>query len=243
MTASVEHSGAAGLNAEGDLARDKRHVIMEGTRDLSDQDQHIFLHIKGFGIVSPIMVGGECIGSIRYDKSVIGGSSQDLIRGDDRDNTFKGMDGSDILVGNGGDDVLDGGRDNDYLVPGPGADVLTGGAGRDMFWFHRLSDAKGDLITDFNRSEGDRIQFSFDDSVSYAASQPGYVQDPERPMPLPLNGTTPAPNTLWYMPSENGRDVVLYGDSDGDISTHEVEINLQGVTHIQDSDVQFTYYT
>ncbi|NKD76739.1 hypothetical protein HEQ60_03015 [Haematospirillum sp. H1815] len=109
MTASVEHSGAAGLNAEGDVARDKRPVLMEGTRDLSNQDQPIFVQIKGFGIVSPIIVGGERIGSIGYDKSVIGGSSRD------------------------------------------------------------------------------RIDFSFDDSVSYAASQPGYVQDPERLTSLLLN--------------------------------------------------------
>ncbi|WP_209315624.1 MULTISPECIES: hypothetical protein [unclassified Haematospirillum] len=243
MTVSVEHSGVAGLNAEGDVARDKRHVIMEGTRDLSDQDQPIFVQIKGFGIVSPILVAGERVGSIRYDKSVIGGSSHDVLKGDDRDNTLKGMDGEDILVGNGGNDTLDGGPDDDYLLSGPGADVLTGGSGRDIFSFHRLSNTKGDIITDFNRSEGDRIHFSFDHSVTHAASQLGYVQDPEKPTPLPLNGTTPAPNTLWYTPSGNGRDVVLYGDSDGDISTHEVEITLQGVTHIQDSDIQFNYYT
>ncbi|WP_272487515.1 hypothetical protein [Haematospirillum sp. 15-248] len=243
MTVSVEHSGVAGLNAEGDVARDKRHVIMEGTRDLSDQDQRVLVQIKGFGIVSPIIVGDERIGSIRYDKNVIGGSSGDILRGDDRDNILKGMDGRDILVGNGGNDILDGGPGDDYLVPGPGADVLTGGTGYDVFVFNRLSHSKGDIITDFNRSEYDEIHFSFDHSVSYAASQPGYVQDPEKPMRLPLNGTTPAPNTLWYTPSENGRDVVLYGDSDGDISTHEVEITLQGVAHIQDSDIQFNYYT
>ena len=69
------------------------------------------------------------------DKIVNKGSTGVQIRADE---------GNDRLTGGSGNDLLDGGADND---------VLTGGGGADRFW---MSEGK-DVITDFNRDEGDTI--------------------------------------------------------------------------------------
>ena len=58
------------------------------------------------------------------------------------------------IIGNSGSNILDGGDG--------GRDVLTGGAGADQFRFssrpHDFSAGAGDVITDFNPSENDRIR-------------------------------------------------------------------------------------
>jgi VCBS repeat-containing protein len=67
-----------------------------------------------------------------------------------------GSEANDFLIASGAGDTLVGGGGNDRLVGGGGADVLSGGLGADQFVFGpHLGD---DLITDFNRSQGDHIQ-------------------------------------------------------------------------------------
>jgi hypothetical protein len=168
-------------------------------------------------------------------KNVTGGSASDNIRADSQDNTLKGM---------GGRDILDGGPGADFLVGGPGADTITGGTGADRFVYWNTSDTKGDVITDFSHEQGDTIRFIFSERVEYAFNHRSddYVPDPEHPMRLPLKGTEPAANALWYQQADNGQGIVLYGDSDGNPATHEIEIALQGVTSLQSSDVVFEYW-
>ncbi|MEM7317571.1 MAG: FG-GAP-like repeat-containing protein, partial [Pseudomonadota bacterium] len=79
---------------------------------------------------------------------------------------YKG--GGDTLLGGSGRDSLFGGEANDYLISGIGDDMMTGGADADTFVFgHIRTDAGGtathlfhghDIITDFSRENGDRIQ-------------------------------------------------------------------------------------
>lgn len=82
---------------------------------------------------------------------VTGSTGDDTYAGTRFGDTVHGLGGADRLSGRGGADDLDGGR---------GTDILTGGAGRDTFIFGSVSEAKGDRITDFDRSERDQIDLS-----------------------------------------------------------------------------------
>lgn len=86
------------------------------------------------------------------DKSY-GGAGTDTL-----DETVQDDGANDHLYGEADNDTLRGGSGNDWLFGGTGADTLAGGAGRDSFWFTTAPD--GDAITDFNRTEGDRILLS-----------------------------------------------------------------------------------
>jgi len=111
-----------------------------------------------------------------------GGSGQDILFGGQDDDNLFGGDGDDTLYGgnlslftpdsdtgnddldggNGNDSLL-GGQGNDFLIGGKGNDSLTGGAGADEFYFgkafevFRASELGIDTITDFSRSQGDKI--------------------------------------------------------------------------------------
>jgi Ca2+-binding RTX toxin-like protein len=75
---------------------------------------------------------------------VLGGLDNDILTGDDADNTLSGGPGNDVLTGNGGDDVLSGDADNDTFdesttVLGAGGDTFNGGAGTDTVDYHSRS--------------------------------------------------------------------------------------------------------
>ncbi len=65
--------------------------------------------------------------------------------------------GNDTLTGGNGNDNLAGSSGNDVLIGGNGSDILTGGVGADKFRFNVKSEGI-DLIKDFNRGEGDKIE-------------------------------------------------------------------------------------
>jgi hypothetical protein len=86
--------------------------------------------------------------------------------------TISGTNGNDVLSGRSGNDVLKGGAGDDTLVGGRGYDHLTGGAGADRFVFNSLSD-RGDRITDFDASKGDKIDVSaLLDAYGYKGTDP-----------------------------------------------------------------------
>jgi len=79
------------------------------------------------------------------------------------DNLINGNAAANELRGEGGNDTLDGKAGNDRLDGGAGRDQLTGGTGADRFRFSTaggFGTAQADRITDFSRSEGDRIELS-----------------------------------------------------------------------------------
>ena len=84
------------------------------------------------------------------------------LQGGKNDDRLISWNGDDTLVGGQGDDTLIGGSGADLLTGGAGADVLTGGSGADTYVFTAQDWAQGDVITDFNASEGDKIQFDLD---------------------------------------------------------------------------------
>lgn len=123
------------------------------------------------------------------DDKLYGGEGNDELRGGDGDNWLSGGPGDDTLYGDGagdelyggpGDDTLYGGAGDDQqlyggpgddelysgggdalLSGGPGDDELTGGGGADIFRFApgHSSGGDGDVITDFDFGDGDRLMF------------------------------------------------------------------------------------
>ena len=77
------------------------------------------------------------------------------------------------VEGGNGADRIDGWYGDDILVGGAGADTLTGGFGADRFVFTAIADfgrsGTLDRITDFSRTEGDRIDLSAIDPDAGAA--------------------------------------------------------------------------
>ncbi|TGN62043.1 glycosyl hydrolase family protein [Paracoccus liaowanqingii] len=90
------------------------------------------------------------------------------LTGNPGNNRLDGGTGTDVLDGGDGNDTLLGGEDNDWLIGGLGKDLLTGSMGADHFVFLSTADsgptaAARDVMTDFSRSQGDKIDFSFID--------------------------------------------------------------------------------
>lgn len=98
--------------------------------------------------------------------TLLGGIGNDRLFGGDGTDILNGGDGDDVLNGGLGDDNLAGGNGNDALLGGLGKDVLTGGIGADVFSFYGAADSGvgagiRDVISDFNRSQGDKVQLLF----------------------------------------------------------------------------------
>lgn len=97
-------------------------------------------------------------GPTEGDDNLLGTSGDDnvqLLGGNDR---YDGLGGNDVINGGYGNDTLLGGAGNDSLFGFYGSDTMTGGTGADTFlvtWLNNPGDV--DVITDFNRAEGDQI--------------------------------------------------------------------------------------
>ena len=91
---------------------------------------------------------------------------------------LSGGQGWDQLYGNAGANVLQGWNGNDLLVGRGGKDTLTGGAGADHFQFTAVGDsvvgANADRITDFTRTQGDKIDLAGIDANTGAAGDQAF---------------------------------------------------------------------
>jgi Ca2+-binding RTX toxin-like protein len=88
------------------------------------------------------------------------------------------LSGKDEISGGRYDDHLSGFNGNDTLTGGGGADWLSGGKGADRFVFKSVADSRGynnDYITDFSRSQGDRIDLSKIDARSGVAGNQAFT--------------------------------------------------------------------
>lgn len=115
----------------------------------------------GFG--DDWVVGGRD-GDVLY-----GDGGQDLVYGNLGDDTCFGGGGADTVRGGQGNDVVQGGAGNDFVAGDLGLDTLTGGAGADVFY--SFGSGGADVITDFDRAEGDVIQLEA--GSSWSAAQRG----------------------------------------------------------------------
>ncbi len=102
------------------------------------------------------------------DNLIVGTEGSDDLVSGNKIHALSGRGGNDTLTGKGTADYLDGGdgRDqlfgmggDDLLHGGPGIDQLWGGDGADTFRVTSLGDGR-DIVRDFDRTEGDRIDLS-----------------------------------------------------------------------------------
>jgi Ca2+-binding RTX toxin-like protein len=89
--------------------------------------------------------------------NLVGTSTNDILFGGLGADTLIGGLGNDTLIGGLGNDILFGGLGADTLTGGLGADTLTGGLSADTFVFNSKFEGI-DIIKDFQRTEGDKIQ-------------------------------------------------------------------------------------
>ncbi|MEF1311505.1 type I secretion C-terminal target domain-containing protein, partial [Vibrio mytili] len=96
--------------------------------------------------------------------SVTASAGSPLGVGSDGDDVLNGTASADILLGGEGNDIISGDTGEDIIVGGLGNDILTGGGDGDVFVWTQMASAV-DSVTDFNASEGDKLEFRdlFDD--------------------------------------------------------------------------------
>ncbi|QTP58314.1 hypothetical protein HNO53_06055 [Billgrantia antri] len=142
--------------------------------------------------------------------------------------TLTGTDSDDTLNGLRGDDYLTGGAGNDRLVGGSGADTLTGGAGADIFAYLSTWDStpqRQDTLLDFNRLEGDRIDFSAIDANSELEGTQAFTWRGEEG--FSGNGGELRNSGNYLQADVNGDGVV------------DLQLAVLGVNALEDSDVIF----
>lgn len=117
---------------------------------------------------------------------------------------------SDRLEGNTASNILKGGAGNDRLYGGSGADKLYGGTGADTFIFKKISESTmtvRDMIYDFSRSQGDKINLSAIDADTVSSGDQAFTFVGEKAF-------TQTAGELRYTHA-NG-DSYIYGDVNGD---------------------------
>ena len=106
-----------------------------------------------------------------------GNSGSNTLTGTEAEDTLLGLGGNDTLLGGGGNDALEGGSGADRLTGGLGGDSLSGGAGADRFIFESISDSRpdsADVITDFSRTQNDRIELHDIDANSLSSGNQNF---------------------------------------------------------------------
>lgn len=154
--------GGAGSDTLRGGAGDDRIAPGTGLDSLSGGAGFDTLVLSGSGLPAIVDLTLDRMGRLQtgawFDgfEAVLGGRSDDRLRGNVGANLLAGSAGHDLLVGRAGADTLSGGSGADTLIGGEGDDVLTGGAGADSFCFNLRSGA--DRITDF-RAASDSLTF------------------------------------------------------------------------------------
>ncbi len=155
----------------------------------------------------------------RTDPGTLG---DDVITGTDGNDELSGGAGNDTIAGLGGNDLLNGEADNDTLRGGAGTDILTGGTGADAFiWDSRFETAIGsarDVVTDFLRTDGDKINISAIDANPVLAGDQAFV--------LVANFSGAAGQLRF----DTAADVLQF-DINGD-GVSDFEIGLPGVANV-----------
>jgi Ca2+-binding RTX toxin-like protein len=152
-----------------------------------------------------------------------GGKGADEIHAKGGNDLVTGGAGNDTLYGEAGNDTLVGGDGNDVLLGGNGLNVLTGGGGADTFVF-RAGDFEGGvtknsaLITDFSRTQGDKLDLRGLDANTATAGDDAFK----------LIGGDAFHKVAGELRYElSGNTVILLGDTNGD-GLADIRIVLTG---------------
>jgi hemolysin type calcium-binding protein len=176
------------------------------------------------GVIIDLLAGTSSGGHAQGDtligiEAVIGTSFADRLTGDAANNRLDGEDGSDTLLGGEGRDTIRGGSvfgesaaAADRITGGKDADILNGDAGGDLFVYLAVRDSgvdpsKRDLIADFSRAQGDRIDLSAIDARTGGADN-AFVFSP--------GGVLTGQAGQLIAASIGDRRFLVQGDVDGD---------------------------
>ncbi len=171
------------LKAGLDFETKSSHEIAVTVSDAGGNTSTKTFTIEVTDVLEPTIAGKEGKDKIKGTKGddvIFGYGGKDKLKGGKGDDILDGGAGKDKLVGGKGDDTLiggagkdklNGGKGDDILIGGAGKDVLKGGKGADTFVFQFASDStvkgKGrDVIQDFNRKQGDKIDLSAIDPLN-----------------------------------------------------------------------------
>jgi Ca2+-binding RTX toxin-like protein len=154
--------------------------------------------------------------------TVIGGDQRETLCGGTGDDLLRGAGQNDLFFGGKGSDRLHGDAGDDTLIGGQGRDSLFGGAGADEFKYiaRGESDAASgrDTIMDFNRADGDRINF---DQLVGTGSFIGHAA---------FSGEV---GEVRFISTTSGSRVFFDVDGDG---TADFSVNVAGVTTLRAAD-------
>ena len=155
-------------DADGDNVYD---VVVQAS-----DGQHSDVQALSVGVAN--LRDGATVNGTSGSDSISGTSTNPALRTTNAEDTVFGRDGHDTIQGLGGDDWLYGDGGNDTLTGGGGADRLTGGPGKDQFVYNLVSDSTPgarDVVTDFSRSQGDRISLSAIDANSLVGGNQAFT--------------------------------------------------------------------
>ncbi len=138
-----------------------------------------------------------------------------------------------VLTGNTGVNALSAGSGNDTLIGGLGKDTLTGGLGADKFKFNAetetgIGTSTRDIIVDFNRSQGDKIDLSAIDANTALAGNNAFSAPT---IGIHFSGTFAGQGRLYFDQTAH----VLYGNNDADNSA-DFSIQLTAVNSLGATD-------
>jgi serralysin len=169
-------------------------------------------------------------GQWRPSTSLIEGTSrhETLLAFSGNDNVF-GYAGNDRLYGLAGQDSISGGSGNDLIRGGLDIDYLVGGGGADRFEYAFTSESRGatrDVILDFNRAHGDKIDVRAIDANMDLGGNQNFTF-------IGNNAFSGAGGELRYA-NINGQ-MVVQGNTDADGAV-EFEIRFNGMVPTQSAD-------
>jgi Ca2+-binding RTX toxin-like protein len=142
--------------------------------------------------------------------------------------------GINTLIGGNGADTLSGGPNIDTIIGGNDGDTLSGSGLADKFVYLLTSDSFAgthspgsqpnyDTITDFVAGT-DKIDLSAIDANGAVAGTPHFA----------FTGATATNFSVWTQVI--GGETVIFGDTNGDTGTHELEIHLAGAPALTATD-------
>lgn len=160
--------------------------------------------------------------------TVDGGSNTDYLYGEagydilhgggDSDFLYGGTSGDD-LYGDAGNDTLYGESGRDFLAGGKGTDRMTGGDDADTFWFDDgdMLFGHGDIINDFSRSEGDKIDLRAIDANTTLTGDQAFTL---------VDGPSSQVGTMWMSQGSSGQWFVTFNTEPDTDPAFEGEMSL-----------------
>ncbi len=180
----------------------------------------------GYNLAMTAVEADRILNGTSAKDTLNGAGGNDSLNGQAGNDRLVGFAGNDSLTGLAGNDTLDGGAGNDLLLGGAGRDQMTGGAGADIFRFIALADSaigsNRDVITDFSRIDGDRLDLAAIDANTRLSGDQAFAF-------IGSGGFSRVAGQLRFAGG------VLQADVNGDARA-DLEITIQGISGLLAAD-------